>query len=137
MNARWDDLPAAVGRRGGQARPEDPAPPRRNSHSAAATNPRQPAPQAKLVGPILEQARVAADTLLGREAAYRGSVPSAKLKVAGVDLVAIGKADGEAAGVSSDRAGERSSSSARRPLTWLTVNVQPPQASASARYFVK
>src|SRR5207245_7922286 len=55
-----------------------------------------------LVGPILEQARVAADTLLGREAAYGGSVPSAKLKVAGIDLVSIGEASGEAEAVSSD-----------------------------------
>jgi nitrite reductase (NADH) large subunit len=55
-----------------------------------------------LVAPILEQARVAADTLLGREAAYRGSVPSAKLKVAGIDLVSIGDASGEAEAVASD-----------------------------------
>ncbi len=55
-----------------------------------------------LVAPIIEQARVAADTLLGREAAYRGSVPSAKLKVAGIDLVSIGAAEGDAAALSSD-----------------------------------
>ncbi|GAC1436657.1 MAG: nitrite reductase large subunit NirB [Solirubrobacteraceae bacterium] len=55
-----------------------------------------------LVGPILEQARVAADTLIGREAAYRGSVPSAKLKVAGIDLVSIGEAEGNAAAVAQD-----------------------------------
>jgi nitrite reductase (NADH) large subunit len=55
-----------------------------------------------LVGPILEQARVAADTLLGREAAYRGSIPSAKLKVAGIDLVSIGEAEGDAAAVTQD-----------------------------------
>ncbi|MFL5831143.1 MAG: nitrite reductase large subunit NirB [Solirubrobacteraceae bacterium] len=57
-----------------------------------------------LVGPILEQARVAADTLLGREAAYRGSVLSAKLKVAGIDLVSIGEAEAEggAAAVAAD-----------------------------------
>jgi nitrite reductase (NADH) large subunit len=55
-----------------------------------------------LVGPILEQARTAADTLLGRDAAYEGSIPSAKLKVAGIDLVSIGEADGDAAAVSSD-----------------------------------
>jgi nitrite reductase (NADH) large subunit len=53
-----------------------------------------------LVAPIAEQARVAADTLLEIEGEpYRGSVPWAKLKVAGIDLVAIGEADGEAAAV--------------------------------------
>jgi nitrite reductase (NADH) large subunit len=53
-----------------------------------------------LVGPITEQARVAADTLLEIEGEpYRGSIPWAKLKVAGIDLVAIGEADGEAAAV--------------------------------------
>jgi nitrite reductase (NADH) large subunit len=57
-----------------------------------------------LVGPILEQARVAADTVLGRDAVYLGSVPSAKLKVAGIDLVAIGDAEGEAAAISADAA---------------------------------
>jgi nitrite reductase (NADH) large subunit len=57
-----------------------------------------------LVGPIVEQARTAADTLLGREALYTGSVPSAKLKVAGIDLVSIGEADGPAAAVSEDAA---------------------------------
>jgi nitrite reductase (NADH) large subunit len=55
-----------------------------------------------LVGPILEQARVAADSLLGRQAEYSGSVPSAKLKVAGIDLVAIGDAEGDASAVSTD-----------------------------------
>ncbi len=55
-----------------------------------------------LVGPIIEQARVAADTLLRREAAYGGSVPSAKLKVAGIDLVSIGAAEGDAAALSQD-----------------------------------
>jgi nitrite reductase (NADH) large subunit len=57
-----------------------------------------------LVGPILEQARVAADTVLGRPAAYAGSVPSAKLKVAGIDLVSIGEATGDAAAVAEDAA---------------------------------
>jgi nitrite reductase (NADH) large subunit len=57
-----------------------------------------------LVAPIYEQARVAADTLLGRDgAAYEGSMQWAKLKVAGIDLVAIGDADGERAAVSADR----------------------------------
>src|SRR5215212_3950206 len=44
-----------------------------------------------LVAPILEQARVAAATLAGdAAAAYEGSIPSTKLKVAGIDLMAIG-----------------------------------------------
>lgn len=55
-----------------------------------------------LVAPILEQARVAADTLLGRDGAYTGSIPSAKLKVAGIDLVSAGDADGDTAAVVSD-----------------------------------
>lgn len=55
-----------------------------------------------LVAPILEQARVAADTLLGRSAAYQGSILSAKLKVAGIDLVTVGEAEGETSAVVSD-----------------------------------
>ncbi len=55
-----------------------------------------------LVAPILEQARVAADTLLGREASYSGSIASAKLKVAGIDLVSVGETEGDAAAVSQD-----------------------------------
>ncbi len=57
-----------------------------------------------LVAPILEQARVAADTLLDRSAAYTGSILSAKLKVAGIDLVTVGEADGETSAVVSDAA---------------------------------
>jgi nitrite reductase (NADH) large subunit len=58
-----------------------------------------------LVAPIHEQARVAAATLLGRSGApYRGSVPSAKLKVAGIDLVAIGAAQGDSEAISVDAA---------------------------------
>jgi len=53
-----------------------------------------------LVAPIVEQARVAADTLLDRPATYAGSVPSAKLKVAGIDLVSIGAAEGDCEAVS-------------------------------------
>jgi nitrite reductase (NADH) large subunit len=45
-----------------------------------------------LVAPIHDQARVAAATLASQEAAYAGSVPSAKLKVAGIDLVCAGEA---------------------------------------------
>jgi nitrite reductase (NADH) large subunit len=55
-----------------------------------------------LVAPIYDQAKVAAETLLGREAAYTGSILSAKLKVAGIDLVAIGEAAGEAEAVSAN-----------------------------------
>jgi nitrite reductase (NADH) large subunit len=56
-----------------------------------------------LVAPILEQARVAAATLLDRPSdPYRGSVPSAKLKVAGIDLVAIGAAEGDTEAISVD-----------------------------------
>jgi nitrite reductase (NADH) large subunit len=55
-----------------------------------------------LVAPILEQARVAAAAILERDGAYVGSVPSAKLKVAGIDLVAIGAADGDAQVVTAD-----------------------------------
>ncbi len=53
-----------------------------------------------LVAPIVEQARVAADTLLDRPGSYTGSVPSAKLKVAGIDLVSIGAAEGDCEAVS-------------------------------------
>ena len=61
-----------------------------------------------LVAPIYEQARVAADTLLGRRGPeYRGSVPWAKLKVAEIDLVAIGEAVGEVSATSSDVLGRR------------------------------
>ncbi len=56
-----------------------------------------------LVAPIVEQAKVAAATLVARETrAYRGSVASAKLKVAGVDLVAIGAAEGDSEAISVD-----------------------------------
>ena len=43
-----------------------------------------------LVAPIHDQARAAAATLLGHDSAYLGSVMSAKLKVAGIDLVCAG-----------------------------------------------
>jgi nitrite reductase (NADH) large subunit len=57
-----------------------------------------------LVAPVYEQARVAADTLLDRAGEpYTGSLQWAKLKVAGIDLVAIGAAEGERAAVSADR----------------------------------
>ena len=47
-----------------------------------------------VVAPIHEQAAVAAETLLGGRAAYEGSVPGARLKVMGVDLVSVGTAEG-------------------------------------------
>jgi nitrite reductase (NADH) large subunit len=47
-----------------------------------------------IVAPIHEQAAVAAATPAGEAAAYEGSVPSAKLKVMGVDLVSVGAAEG-------------------------------------------
>ncbi|HVY77737.1 MAG TPA: nitrite reductase large subunit NirB [Solirubrobacterales bacterium] len=53
-----------------------------------------------LVAPIAQQARVAAETLLDLPGEpYRGSVQWAKLKVAGIDLVAIGRHSGDAAAV--------------------------------------
>ena len=56
-----------------------------------------------LVAPIFEQARIAADTLLQRDGPlYEGSLQWAKLKVAGIDLVAIGDIEGDRAAVSAD-----------------------------------
>jgi len=55
-----------------------------------------------LVAPIHDQARVAAATLLSHEAAYGGSVMSAKLKVAGIDLVCAGEAVGDHEAVVTD-----------------------------------
>ena len=55
-----------------------------------------------IVAPIHEQAKVAAATLCGEHAAYTGSVPTAKLKVMGVDLVCGGAADGARAVVVAD-----------------------------------
>ncbi|MBO0767070.1 MAG: NAD(P)/FAD-dependent oxidoreductase [Solirubrobacterales bacterium] len=58
-----------------------------------------------LVAPIHDQARVLGETLTGAGAArYRGSTPSAKLKVAGIDLVSIGHAEGDSEVISSDTA---------------------------------
>src|SRR3954470_14986229 len=57
-----------------------------------------------IVAPIHEQAAVAAATVTGAGAAYEGSVPSAKLKVMGVDLVSVGAAEGPRAVVSADDA---------------------------------
>ena len=48
-----------------------------------------------IVAPIREQAAVAARVLSGQEAEYHGSVPSARLKVMGIELVSAGQAEGE------------------------------------------
>ncbi len=48
-----------------------------------------------IVAPINDQAAVAARTLTGEDAAYEGSIPTAKLKVMGIDLVTAGAAEGE------------------------------------------
>jgi nitrite reductase [NAD(P)H] large subunit len=48
-----------------------------------------------VVAPIREQAEIAADTLCGIDSTYPGSVPTAKLKVMGVDLVTAGMVEGE------------------------------------------
>jgi len=49
-----------------------------------------------IVAPIYEQVKVAADTLLGRDGEdYTGSVPWTKLKVAEVELVAVGNVEGD------------------------------------------
>lgn len=59
-----------------------------------------------IVAPIQDQARVAADTLVApdRAVAYPGSIPTAKLKVMGVDLVTAGAAEGEREVVVADAA---------------------------------
>jgi nitrite reductase (NADH) large subunit len=55
-----------------------------------------------LVAPIHEQAAVAAQTLTQGGATYEGSVQAAKLKVMGVDLVAVGEAAGAREVVAAD-----------------------------------
>jgi len=50
-----------------------------------------------IVTPIREQAAVAAKAVTGEEAQYLGSVPSARLKVMGVELVSAGETEGEQA----------------------------------------
>ncbi|HYF26753.1 MAG TPA: nitrite reductase large subunit NirB [Baekduia sp.] len=57
-----------------------------------------------IVAPINDQAQVAARTLTGEDAAYEGSIPTAKLKVMGVDLVTAGAAEGEREVVVADAA---------------------------------
>ncbi|MEA2448666.1 MAG: nitrite reductase large subunit, partial [Thermoleophilaceae bacterium] len=60
-----------------------------------------------LVAPIHEQAAVAAATLTGAGGGYAGTVPAAKLKVMGIDLVAVGAAEGARETVASDEAAYR------------------------------
>jgi nitrite reductase (NADH) large subunit len=48
-----------------------------------------------IVAPIREQAAIAARTVLDESGSYEGSVPSARLKVMGVELVSAGDAEGE------------------------------------------
>jgi nitrite reductase (NADH) large subunit len=59
-----------------------------------------------IVAPIQDQAKVAAQTLTrpGTGDAYAGSIPTAKLKVMGVDLVTAGAAEGEREVVVADAA---------------------------------
>lgn len=57
-----------------------------------------------LVAPILEQCRTVASVLAGETAAYAGSIPDTKLKVAGIDLYTVGDAVGDAEAVTSDAA---------------------------------
>jgi nitrite reductase (NADH) large subunit len=57
-----------------------------------------------IVAPIHDQAAVAADTLTGRDSAYAGSIPTAKLKVMGIDLVTAGAVAGGHEVVVSDAA---------------------------------
>jgi nitrite reductase (NADH) large subunit len=47
-----------------------------------------------IVAPINDQAKIAGQTLTGGDAAYGGSIPTAKLKVMGVELVSAGYAEG-------------------------------------------
>jgi nitrite reductase (NADH) large subunit len=57
-----------------------------------------------LVAPIHEQAAAAAESLTRGRGSYAGSVPSAKLKVVGVDLVSVGEAAGAREIVAADSA---------------------------------
>jgi nitrite reductase (NADH) large subunit len=57
-----------------------------------------------IVAPIHDQAAVAADTLTGRDNVYAGSIPTAKLKVMGIDLVTAGVTEGAHEVVVSDGA---------------------------------
>jgi nitrite reductase (NADH) large subunit len=56
-----------------------------------------------LVAPILEQCRAAAAAIAGDPgAAYEGSVPATKLKVAGIDLYTVGDPEGDVQAVTAD-----------------------------------
>ncbi len=57
-----------------------------------------------IVAPIHDQARVAGQTITGGHAEYAGSIPTAKLKVMGIDLVTAGAAEGEREVVVADAA---------------------------------
>ncbi|HEX6389320.1 MAG TPA: nitrite reductase large subunit NirB [Solirubrobacteraceae bacterium] len=57
-----------------------------------------------IVAPIHDQAKVAGQTITGGAAAYAGSIPTAKLKVMGIDLVTAGAAEGEREVVVADAA---------------------------------
>lgn len=48
-----------------------------------------------LVAPLWDQARVLAERLVARDAEYRGSKTSTKLKVAGIELAVMGERDGD------------------------------------------
>jgi nitrite reductase (NADH) large subunit len=74
-----------------------------------------------IVAPIHEQAKVAAATVIGDAAAYTGSIPTAKLKVMGVDLVCGGAADGARAVVVADDRSYRKLAVDRRGRTVGTI----------------
>lgn len=57
-----------------------------------------------IVAPINDQAKIAGQTLTGTEASYSGSIPTAKLKVMGVDLMTAGFAEGPVEVVVADAA---------------------------------
>jgi nitrite reductase (NADH) large subunit len=57
-----------------------------------------------LVAPILEQARIAATSICGDDGVYAGTIPSTKLKVAGIDLFTVGDAEGDGQAVVADAA---------------------------------
>ncbi len=57
-----------------------------------------------IVAPIHDQARVAGQTITGATATYTGSIPTAKLKVMGIDLVTAGAAEGDREVVVADAA---------------------------------
>ena len=86
--------------------------------------------------PIYEQAAVAAETLTHGDAAYAGSVQSAKLKVMGVDLVSRRRGDGRARGRRGGR-GARHLPQARRrrrrPRRGRRAARRHPRTRAAAR----